>query len=94
MVPGTDLQGLGQVDPKLFPYHHFIQWLVPIDHAHGQRPGSGQTGGGAFAIESTFKLFRADSSEVSTNVNDSDGNNIYWTQHPPSEKFNLKANIE
>lgn len=48
----------------------------------------------AFAIESTFKLFRADGSQVSTNVNYSDGDNIYWTQYPPSEKFNLKVNIE
>jgi len=48
----------------------------------------------AFAIESTYKLFRADGTQVSTNVSYSDGDNIYWTQYPPSEKFNLKVNIE
>lgn len=48
----------------------------------------------AFAVESTYKLLRSDGSQVSTNVSYSDGDNIFWTQYPPSEKLNLKINIE
>jgi len=94
MDPGADLQASAKLNQS-FSYTttsssgwdhsttRTVNVVVPVKKAVA-----------AFAIESTYKLFRADGTQVSTNVSYSDGDNIYWTQYPPSEKFNLKVNIE
>lgn len=48
----------------------------------------------AFAIESTYKLFRQDNTQVSNNVGYSDGDNIFWAEYPPTEETNLKVSFE
>lgn len=62
---------------------HTVNAAVPVKRAFA-----------AFSIESTYKFFRADGAQVLTNVNYSDGDSIYWTQYPSSEKFKLKVHVE
>jgi hypothetical protein len=43
-----------------------------------------------YSIQSTYRLFRANGEQVSTNVGYNLGDNLYWTEYPPTPDMQVK----